>query len=527
MGQADVDIVIVGAGVLGIHQLYRARSDGFSVQLLEQGDGVGGTWYWNRYPGCRFDSESYTYGYLFSAELWRDWEWSEEFAGQPETERYLNHVVDRFDLRGSIRLGSTVVAAEWDEDSATWTTRTADGHVVRSTYLVSATGVLSVPFFPDIPDRASFAGEQHHTGRWPTAPVDFAGRRVAVVGTGSSGVQIAPVVASEAASLTLYQRTPSWCTPLNNHPISAERQAELKATFPEIRDALAVAIAGFLHAPTERRTFDDTREQRWAFYETIWNSPGFAKMNSNYADMMLDPKANQEWCEFLEEKIRGIVADPSVADLLVPDLGYGALRPPFVVGYYEMFNRPNVELVSTRRTPFVRVTPTGIETADGLREFDAIVWATGFDFGTGAMLRMGIQGAGGTPLSEYWADGPRTFLGLMCHGFPNLFFPGGPHGAAGNNPRYGGDQVDFVADLLVRAREQGRRRVEVPLETEERWAATMAKALPFSSFVEHGQYYGTNVPGKARRFLLNPAGRPALLRVMARTVEAGYAGFLA
>jgi cation diffusion facilitator CzcD-associated flavoprotein CzcO len=527
MEQADVDIVIVGAGILGINQLYRARRAGYSVQLLEQGDGVGGTWYWNRYPGCRFDSESYTYGYLFSADLWREWAWSEEFAAQPETERYVNHVVDRFDLRRSIRFGSLVVAATWDEATRTWTTRTEDGHTVRSTYLVSTTGVLSVPSYPDVPGRELFAGEQYHTGRWPSTPVDVAGRRVAVIGTGSSGVQVAPLLAEQAASLTLYQRTPSWCTPLNNHPISAERQAELRDGYEKIRDALTVAVAGFLHEPSGRKTFDDTREQRWAFYETIWNSPGFAKLSSNYDDMMLDPKANQEWCEFLEERIRGIVQDPSVADLLVPDHGYGALRPPFVQGYYEMFNRPNVELVSTRATPFVRVTETGIETTDGLREVDVIAWATGFDFGTGAMLRMGIRGADGLALSDYWADGPRTFLGLMCHGFPNFFFPGGPHGAAGNNPRYGGDQVDFVADLIDHARGRGLGRVEVPLDIEERWAATMAKALPYSSFVEHGQYYGTNVPGKPRRFLLNPAGRPALLKVIARTVEGGYPGFLA
>lgn len=250
-------------------------------------------------------------------------------------------------------------------------------------------------------------------------------------------------------------------------------------------------------------------------------------MSSNYKDMLLDPKANKEWCEFLEEKIRGIVTDQSVADRLIPDHGYGALRPPFVAGFYEMFNKPNVELVSTRETPFVRVTPTGIETTDGAREFDFIVWATGFDFGTGAMLRMGIDGVDGLSLNEYWAEGPRTFLGLMCHRFPNFFFPGGPHGAAGNNPRYGGDQVDFVADLLNHAREHGNNRVEVPLADEEQWAETMANALRYTSFVEHGQYYGTNVPGKPRRFLLNPAGRPALLRLIAKTVESDYAGFLA
>jgi cation diffusion facilitator CzcD-associated flavoprotein CzcO len=525
MAGTDIEIVIVGAGILGLNQLYRAVEGGHSVQLLEQGEGVGGTWFWNRYPGCRFDSESYTYGYLFSEELWQEWEWSEEFAAQPETERYLNYVVDRFGLREHIRCGSTVVSATWDEETRTWTTTTADGYVVRSSYLISTTGVLSVPSYPDVPGRDDFRGEQHHTGRWPGHDVDFSGKRVAVVGTGSSGVQIAPVIAESAASLTVYQRTPSWCTPLNNHPITPEQRAELKASYESIRKTLETSVSGFLHEPAGRKTFDDDPEQRRAFYERIWNSPGFAKMTSNYEDMLLDPAANKLWCEFLEEKIRGIVEDQAVADRLIPDHPYGGLRPPFVNGYYEMFNRDNVELVALRETPLVRVTETGLETSDESREHDMIVWATGFDFGTGAMLRMGIVGAGGLTLNEYWEDGPRTFLGLMCHGFPNFFFPGGPHGSTGNNPRYGGDQVDFVADLIDLAGERGADRIEVPLETEERWAATMEKAMAFNTFIEHGQYFGENVPGKPRRFLLNPAGRPALQRVMVKTAEADYPGF--
>lgn len=525
MAGTEFEIVIVGAGILGLNQLHRAMQDGHRVQLLEQGDGVGGTWFWNRYPGCRFDSESYTYGYLFSEELWQEWEWSEEFAAQPETERYLNHVVDRFGLREHIRFGSKVVSAVWDEDSRTWTTTTEDGYVAGSTYLVSTTGVLSVPSYPDVPGREDFAGEQHHTGRWPDAEVAFAGKRVAVVGTGSSGVQVAPIMAESAASLTVYQRTPSWCTPLNNHPITPEQQADLKASFAPIKKVLESSVSGFLHEPAGRRTFDDGPEERRAFYERVWNAPGFSKMTSNYDDMMLDPAANKEWCAFLEEKIRGIVADPAVADRLVPDHPYGGLRPPFVTGYYEMFNRDNVELVALRETPLVRVTATGLETTDAHREHDLIVWATGFDFGTGAMRRMGIVGAGGLALADHWSEGPTSFLGLMCNGFPNLFFPGGPHGSTGNNPRYGNDQVDFVADLINLATERGVDRIEVPLESEERWAGTMRKAMAFSTFIEHGQYYGTNVPGKPRRFLLNPAGRGALQKVMAKTVEADYPGF--
>jgi cation diffusion facilitator CzcD-associated flavoprotein CzcO len=525
--EPDTDVVIVGAGVLGIYQLYLTTTAGYSVRMLEQGGGVGGTWYWNRYPGCRFDSESYTYGYLFSAELWQEWNWSEEFAAQPETERYLNYVVDKFDLRRHIRFGSRVVSAVWDEEPASWSIRTADGFEIRARYLIAATGVLSVPQFPDVPGREDFAGGAYHTGLWPSEPVDFGGKRVAIVGTGSSGVQIAPLIADDVESVTIYQRTPSWCTPLNNHPIEAEQQAYLKANFESIRDELNESITGFLHQPHDRKTFDDPKEQRLAFYETIWNSPGFSKLTANYKDLMFSEEANAQWCAFLEEKIRGMVKDPVTADRLIPtDHLYAGLRPPFVTDYYEMFNKPNVSLVSLRETPIVKVTETGIETSDGLREFDIIVWATGFDFGTGAMLRMGIVGAGGLTLNDRWADGPLTYLGIMAHGFPNLFFPGGPHGASGNNPRYGARQIDFVQNVIDYARERGFRRIEVPAQDEASWMAMIEKLRPFSSFQERGQYYGGNTPGKAKRFLLNPGGRPKLDEFMAKTIASGYEGYL-
>jgi cation diffusion facilitator CzcD-associated flavoprotein CzcO len=523
----DVDVVVVGAGILGVYQLYVAREAGYSVRLLEQGDGVGGTWYWNRYPGCRFDSESYTYGYLFSEELWQEWDWSEEFAPQPETERYLNHVIDKFDLRKLMRFGSTVTSAVWDEASNSWTTGTADGFEIRSQFLISATGVLSVPQYPDLPGREDFAGEAYHPARWPKEPVDFKGKRVAIVGTGSSGVQIAPEIADDVESVTIYQRTPSWCTPLNNHAISADQQAYLKANFESIRDELNASIAGFLHKPHDRKTFEDEKAERWAFYETIWSSPGFAKLSTNYTDLITDKAANAEWCAFMAEKIRAIVKDPATADMLIPkDHLYGGLRPPFVTGYFEMFNKPNVSLVSLRDTPILQVTETGIETSEGLREYDIIIWATGFDFGTGAMLRMGIVGVDGLTLNEYWADGPSTFLGIMCHGFPNLFFPGGPHGAAGNNPRYGGLQIDFVQNLINYARDNGYRRIEVPVEPEEAWNTMVDTLRAYSPFDERGQYYGGNTAGKPKRFLLNPGGRPKLDEAMDEAIASDYKGFL-
>jgi len=522
----DADLLIVGAGVTGIYQLYLAREAGFSALVLEAGGGVGGTWYWNRYPGCRFDSESYTYAYLFSKELFDEWEWKEQFAEQPETERYLNHVVDRFDLRRHIRFDSRVTSATYDERSGTWTVATDDGAGFRGRFLVAATGVLSVPVYPAVPGREDFGGESYHTGRWPLCPVDFHGKRVAVVGTGSSGVQIAPVIADEVASLTVYQRTAGWCTPLNNAPISPEEQAQLRAGFEEMREVLNTSVAGFLHPANERSAFDDPVEEREAFFELMWRSPGFSKLSSNYADVLFDEAANAEWCAFITRKIRAIVEDPDVAERLIPkDHGFGEKRPPFVTGYYEMFNDTKVTLVDLRETPVVRVTEHGIETTDGEREFDIIVWATGFDFGTGALLRMGIRGKDGLALEDHWAEGPKTFLGVQTNGFPNFFFPGGPHAAAGNNPRYNGDQVEFITATLRHLRENGYDTIEVTPEAEARWTDMVDRGAVGASFTQASYYFGNNIPGKPVKYLLNSGGRPKLFKEIARVVDTDYAAF--
>jgi cation diffusion facilitator CzcD-associated flavoprotein CzcO len=522
----EVDVLVVGAGITGIYQLYRAREAGFSVQLLEAGEGVGGTWYWNRYPGARFDSESYTYAYLFSRELFDEWEWQEHFAEQPETERYLNHVVDRFDLRGHIRFGARVTSAVYDESSGTWNVVLDDGAEIRARFLVAATGVLSVPFFPDVPGRESFRGESYHTGLWPATPVDFAGRRVAVVGTGSSGVQLIPVIAGEVASLTVYQRTANWCTPLNNAPITASEQAQLRADFEAIRETLNTSPSGFLHTPHDRDAFDDSKEERYAFFEKMWKSPGFSKLTSHYKDLLFNPAANAEWCEFLADKIRSIVNDPETAEKLIPnDHRFAEKRPPFVTDYYEVYNNANVSLVDLEQTPIVRMAERGIETADGVREFDIVVWATGFDFGTGALLRMGIRGRDGLALADSWADGPKTFLGVQTAGFPNLFFPGGPHAAAGNNPRYNGDQVDFVTDTLIYARDHGYVTIEVDPAAEAEWTAMIDKGAAYSPFGESSYFFGTNIPGKPRKYLLNSGGRPKLFAVIADVVENDYKAF--
>ena len=524
---AEVDVLVVGAGITGIYQLYRARECGFSVLLLETGGGVGGTWFWNRYPGARFDSESYTYGYLFSRELFEEWEWQEHFAPQRETERYLNHVVDRFDLRRHIRFGARVTSAEYEEQSGTWRVRTADGSETRARFVIAATGVLSVPYTPEVPGVEDFCGAMYHTGLWPAEPVDFRGKRVAIIGTSSSGVQVVPAIVDQVASLTIYQRTANWCTPLNNAPITAEEQTRLRVDFEELRETLNTSVHGFHHPPHDRTAFEDSEDERQRFYEAMWNSPGFTKLTSNYSDLLSNPEANAEWCAFIAGKIRAIVDDPETAERLIPkNQRFGEKRPPFVAGYYEAFNRENVSLVDLREAPISRITATGIETTEGARDFDIIVWATGFDFGTGALARMGIEGQGGVRLTDYWADGPRTFLGVQTHGFPNLFFPGGPHAAAGNNPRYNGDQVDFITDVLVHARDHGYDVIEATARSEERWTNMVNRGADSPlSFGESSYYFGTNIPGKARRYLLNSGGRPKLFSVIADVVANDFDAF--
>jgi cation diffusion facilitator CzcD-associated flavoprotein CzcO len=339
-------------------------------------------------------------------------------------------------------------------------------------------------------------------------------------------VQVVPTVLADAAEITVYQRTANWCTPLNNRPITADEQLELRADFDRLCKVLNTSLSGFAHPVNERVASDDNYEERQAFFERMWSSPGFMKLTSNYSDLLFNREANREWSDFIAGKIRGIVRDPVTAERLIPtDHLFGEKRPPFVIGYYEAFNDPKVRLVDLRESPIVRMTETGIETTDGGREHDIVVWATGFDFGTGALLRMGIRGRGGQSLAEHWADGPTTFLGLQTRGFPNLFFPGGPHAAAGNNPRYNGDQVDALTDLLVHATERDFDVVEVSAEAEDRWTRMVDRGAERTSFGTIGQYVGSNIPGKPRRYLLNTGGRQKLFEILADVVANDYQAF--
>ncbi|MFT4307389.1 MAG: NAD(P)/FAD-dependent oxidoreductase [Microbacterium sp.] len=517
-GAIDVEVLVIGAGVVGIYSLYRAIDAGFSAVALEAGEGVGGVWYWNRYPGARFDSESYAYGYIFSKELFEQWRWKEEFATQPEIESYLNFVVDRFELRPHIRTGRRVVSAVHDEDANVWTVRTESGDTVRARWVISATGGLSVPHYPEIEGLDDFEGLAFHTGAWPHEPVDFAGKRVAIIGNGPSGAQMLPVLVDVVESIDLYQRTPTWTTPLNNAEITDERFEWLQENFEDIAKVLSTSPSGFLHEPAGKFSTDDSPEQRQEFYEKIWRAPGFGKLTMNYYDMTTNRDVNLEFCDFLAGKIRSIVKDPETAERLIPkDHLFGAKRPPFVKDYYESFNKPNASLIWLRETPIVRVDATGIETTAGHRDYDIIVYATGFDFGTGALTRMGVEGREGLDLRTDWEDGPEDFGGFSAHRLPNFFFPGGPHGAGGGNyPRYSQFQVDWIFSTIIYAREHGYDVFEPTAEQQESWMTMIETLAPLSIFsAEHSHYYGANVEGKVRKFLLNPGGRGKLEEILA------------
>lgn len=528
----DVDVLVIGAGVVGIYALERVLAAGFSARTLEAGEGVGGVWYWNRYPSARFDSESYAYGYIHSKELFRKWRWQEEFATQPEIERYLNFVVDHYNLRENIQTGERVVAAEWNEAGNLWDVTTAKGMRVRARWVISSTGGLSVPNYPDLQGLEDFKGQAYHTGKWPHTPVDFAGKRVAIIGNGPSGAQLLPAIVDTVQSVDLYQRTPTWTTPLNNAPIDETRQAWLQDHFEEIAAKLGSPAnpTGFLHDPAGKFSSADSPEERREFFEKIWRSPGFAKLTTNYYDMTTNREINLEFCEFLANKIRGIVKDPVTAERLIPkDHLFGAKRPPFVSNYYESFNKPNASLIALKETPIVRVDATGIESTEVHRDYDIIVFATGFDFGTGALTRMGVKGAAGLDLSTDWEDGPSDFAGFSGNRLPNFFFPGGPHGAGGGNyPRYSQDQIDWITKTLVYAREHGYDRFEPTEEQQDGWMKMVETLAPASIFsAEHSHYYGANVEGKVRKFLLNPGGRAKLHEILGEvTSSENYGGAL-
>jgi cation diffusion facilitator CzcD-associated flavoprotein CzcO len=527
------DVIIIGAGIAGMYQLYRLRELGLSVRVLETGTGVGGTWYWNRYPGARFDSESYTYAYSFSDALLQEWDWSEHFAAQPETLRYLNHVADRFDLRRDIQFDSRVTEAAFDEAARRWTVTLENGDRLDGRFLVTALGPLSADTLPRIPGVEDFQGRSFHTYRWPHEPVDFAGKRVAVIGTGATGVQVIQTIAPLVGQLTVFQRTPNWCTPLHNRPITAEEQARIKADYPAMFELLRRTPGCYIHDPDPRGTFEVTEEEREAFWEKRYGEPGFGIWMANYRDVLTDPKANALLSDFIARKIRQRVKDPQVAETLIPKChGFGTRRVPQETRFYEAFNLPHVRLVDVRATPIERVTPTGIRTSDADHEFDMIIYATGFDAITGAFDRVDFRGVGGRRLKEHWSDGPRTYLGLMSAGFPNMLTIVGPHNASTrcNIPRCIEQNVDWVTGLLRTARDRGLTRIEATPEAEAEWSRhieTLAEGMLYTQIDSWATGINSNVEGKTvRRILQYQGGAPQYRAHCDEVAAKGYAGMV-
>jgi len=523
----DFDVLIVGAGMSGMYQLYRMRELGLRVRVFEAGTDVGGTWYWNRYPGARFDSESYSYGYSFSPELLQEWEWSEHFAGQPETLRYLNYVADKFDLRRDIQFRSRVTAATYQEEARNWAITLEDGSRFHTRFLITAIGPLSTPTLPRIEGRESFAGQAFHTARWPKQPVDLAGKRVAVIGTGATGVQTIQTIASQVGHLTVFQRTPNWCAPLHNGKIDADTQKKIKAGYGEMFARCQETFACFIHTPDPRSAFEVTDEERQAFYEKLYAQRGFGIWQGNFRDILTDRKANATISDFVARKIRERVRDPRVAEKLIPkNHGFGTRRLPLETFYYEAYNRDNVELVDIMETPIEKITPNGIKTSDKEYPFDIIIFATGFDAITGAFDRIDLCGAGGVRLKDKWKHGPETYLGLMIDGFPNLMMLMGPHTALGNIPRSIEYSVDWVTSLIRFARAKGLTRLEATTAGAASWTDHV-KALGVGLLSNEVDSWMTginrNVEGKQTRIVARYSGSAPAYRARCDEVAAkGY-----
>ena len=525
-----LDAVIVGAGFAGLYAIHRLRGLGFSVRAFEAGAGVGGTWYWNRYPGARCDVESLDYSYSFSDELQQEWRWSERYAPQPEILRYLEHVADRFDLRRDIRLETRVTAAAWDEAAARWTVETDRGDHVSARFLVMATGCLSDAQLPPIPGRETFAGRAYHTGRWPHEGVDFTGQRVGVIGTGSSAIQSIPIIAGQAARLFVFQRTPNFSVPAHNTPLDPELERRVKADYAAFRRAARESRVGFVVERSGESALAVSPAERRREYERRWARGGLG-FGATYADLLTSEAANVTAAEFFQEKIREIVRDPAVADALTPrDYPLGTKRMCVDTGYYATFNREHVTLVDLRKTPIEAITPQGVRTVEREYAVDSLVFATGFDAMTGALLRIDLRGRGGTTLREAWAAGPRAYLGLAVAGLPNLFAITGPGSPSvlSNMVVSIEQHVDWIADCLVHLRDRRLASIEATPAAQEAWMEHVGALGAMTLYPRARSWYmGANVPGKPRVFMPYVGGVGVYRQRCDEIAARGYEGFTA
>ena len=474
---SEFDAIIIGAGVAGLYQLYKLLELNIRVLVLEAGTNVGGTWYWNRYPGARFDSESWSYGYSFSEELLQEWSWPEHFAAQPDTLRYLNYVADKFALRKHIRFNSRVTSASFNDFLNIWTIKTDAGDDFSAPFMVTALGPLSAFTLPNIPGRKTFDGPAFHTARWPHEPVSFKDKRVGVIGTGACGIQTIQTIAKDVESLTVFQRSPNWAAPLNNSNITDEEQISIKASFVEIYKRCKETVACFIHNPDPRCALDLTAEEREEFWEQRYSEPGFGIWIGNFKDILTNQQANDLASEFAAKKIRQRVKDPKTADKLIPkNHGFGTRRLPLETGYYEVYNQENVFLIDINETPIECITSTGIKTSNEKFEFDLLIYATGFDGVTGPYDRIDIRDGANRSLKDEWSTLPRTLFGMQVDGYPNMFMILGPHTARGNIPRNIEEVVEWQTRLIGYAIENGHKRVEPKSSAVDDWMDTVTKA---------------------------------------------------
>jgi cyclohexanone monooxygenase len=528
-GATRVDAVVVGAGFSGLYLIKRLRDAGFSVQAVEAAPGVGGTWYWNAYPGARCDVESFDYCYSFSRELEEEWDWSERYPSQPELLRYLNHVADRFGLRRHIRFETRVTSARFDEARDVWRVGVDSGQPIECRFFILAGGVISVPKPPEIDGIESFRGACFHTGAWPHEPVDLSGQRVALIGTGSSGVQTSTAIVDQVAQLTIFQRTPNFTAPMINYPLDASALAQFRRTSAERHERSRHSRQGIPYPPPTRSALAATPAERAEAFRDAWANSHLFALRLTFSDIMTDEAANETVAEFVRGKIREIVKDPALAEQLSPrSFPFAAKRPCIGRGYYEMFNRRHVRLIDLKATPILRMTPAGIETAQGELAFDAVIFATGFDALTGAAARIDITGRGGESLRSKWRDGPQTYLGLAASGFPNLFLvtgPGSP-GPLTAMVKTIEQHVDWIVDCLSFMRERDISTIEALPEHEAAWMDHVQAVADGTLYPRANSWYvGANVPGKPRKFMPYLGGLGVYRAKCEEVARAGYEGF--
>ncbi|RRR43189.1 NAD(P)/FAD-dependent oxidoreductase [Mycolicibacter terrae] len=525
---SHVDVVVVGAGFGGLYALYKFRQQGLAVRAFEAAPEVGGTWYFNRYPGARCDVESLDYCYSFSDELQQEWTWTEKYATQGEILEYIKWVADKLDLRPGITFNTRVASAVFDEDAVQWTVATDTGETVTARFVVMATGPLSSPLTPDIPGLDTFAGDTYHTAHWPHDGVDFAGKRVGVIGTGSSGVQSIPIIAEQAAHLYVFQRTPNYSVPAGNRPLTADEIRHAKDTYGQRRQMSWRSGGGSPHVTHPKPTMEVTPEERRAAFEERWQLGGVL-FSKTFPDQMISLEANEEARRFYEEKIRAEIDDPEVAELLIPnDHPIGTKRICTDTNYFQTFNRPNVTLVSVRKTPIEAIDKSGIRTTAAHYDLDAIVLATGFDAMTGTLAKIDIVGRNGQKLADDWADGPRTYLGLGVDGFPNLFLVSGPGAPAvlANMVLHAEAHINWIADAIAYLDQHGYAAIEATADAVDDWIAECNQRADATLFPRANSWYmGANVPGKPRVFMLFIGGFATYLEICAEVASAGYKGF--